>query len=183
MGTLANIKVQPCTVAWNSVDLGFTEGDLEIGSSFFQPNTVDITAHQEGSNILDQIVTGRGVPEITVTLKEVTATQIANLLGAALGTSNTPALGTQVVGVGDANQFEGIKQFAQKLVLHPVVNTASDYSEDWAFWKAVPVLDSITKSGENPETCSVTFRLFKDDAKISGLEYGVYGDHTQTLTA
>lgn len=83
MGTLANIKVEPCSVEWDGVDLGFTEGDIEIS---MEEKGVEITAHQEGSNVLDMIRTGKSV-ELALTLKETAAAKLQAMLAAGGGSS------------------------------------------------------------------------------------------------
>ncbi len=178
MGTLSNIKVQPHTVSWNAVDLGYTDGDLEIVVD--NSNLIDVTAHQEGSTVLDQIKTGDAVKEISVVLKEVSSANLA-LIKNGLGGSYTPGGGTEVIGVGGVNNFEGILQFAQKLIFHPVGVTG--VLQDWAAWKAVPVVTSLTSSGENINTLAITFKCFPDTTKKAGLQVLVFGDHTQVLTA
>jgi hypothetical protein len=86
-GTLSNIRVEPCQVLWDETDLGFTEGDISVELT---EDAVDIVAHQEGTNVMDGIITGHGV-EVALTIKETSATQIATLLkaGGAAASANT----------------------------------------------------------------------------------------------
>jgi hypothetical protein len=179
-GTLANIKVEPCTVTWNSVDLGYTEGDIEVA---FEETLVDVTAHQTGSLILDAIRTGARVSEISITLKEVSAANIEAILVAGPGAANTPGAGTEVLGYGYNQQFSSVLGDCQKLILHPVSVASGTLTRDWAVWKAYPRLDSITFSAENPQTMTISFLVYPDTTKIAGLQFMVYGDHTQELDA
>lgn len=98
MGTIANVKVEPCQVKWNSVDLGFTEGDIEIKT---EEMGVEITAHQEGTNVLDFIRTGKKV-ELELTLKETSASQLQTLLGNGGGSSSGVAEVTSITTVADS---------------------------------------------------------------------------------
>lgn len=179
-GTLTNIKVEPCTVTWNSVDLGYTEGDIELS---FEEQMTEVTAHQTGTVVLDHIRTGAAVGELTITLKEVSAANIEMLLVAGPGAATTPTAGTEGLGYGIKQQFTSVVADAQKLVLHPVALDALTLTRDWAFWKAYPRLDSVTFSAENPQTMTITFLIYPDMTKISGHEYMTYGDHTQNFDA
>lgn len=289
MGTIANVKVEPCQVKWNNGDLGFTEGDIEIKT---EEMGVEITAHQEGSNVLDFIRTGKKV-ELELTLKETSVAQLQALLahggGSSGGTAEVTSITTvadsggslnnkvffiygasgvgyavwlnvnsagtdpsipgftsvavalatgatandvadavaaaldalsdfaapnpaanvitcthsaagartapdagnsgftisvtttgvsELTGWGNSQDFTGMLADAQKLVLHPVVNESTDYTEDLAFWKAYPMLSSIKQSSENPKTCTVAFKIFPDTSKDDEVRLFAYGDHT-----
>lgn len=73
---ILNIKVEPCTVEWDGDDMGFTDGDLEVAP---EEQSVDIMAHQEGTNVLDSIRTGNGC-KLSVTLKETSLAKLQALL-------------------------------------------------------------------------------------------------------
>jgi hypothetical protein len=289
MGTISNVKVRPSKVILGGVDLGFTEGDLEIKT---EEMGVEVTAHQEGTNVLDMIRTGKKV-ELEVTLKELSAAQLQALLGygggndsgvaevttiaciadvsgslnnrffllngagglkycvwmnvasagvdpsipgytsvevvlatnatandvadavaaaldplaafvapnpgaatvtctnATAGDVSAPDAGnsgftltvtvegvSQLYGWGKSKDFSSMADDAAKLVLHPIANASTNYAEDIAFWKAYPMLGSIKQSGENPQTASVSFKIFPDMAKPDATRLFVFGDHT-----
>lgn len=288
-GTITNVKVEPCSVTWNSVDLGFTEGDIEIAC---EEMGVEVKAHQEGSNVLDMIRTGKKV-ELKLALKETSVAQLNTMLAAGGGSSsgvaeiftittvadssgslnnkvffiygasgvgyavwlNVNSAGTDpsipgftsvpvaiatsdsantvadlvaaaidalddfsapnpganiitvtnaaagartapdagnsgfslavtttgtstMTGWGKSQDFTSMLSDAQKLVLHPVVNSASTYTGDIAFWKAYPMLDSIKNSGEKEKVIEVTFKIFPDTSKADAIRLFVQGDHT-----
>lgn len=173
MSNVANIKVQPMNITWGGSALGFTDGDLEVA---FAEDLVDVTAHQEGTNIISAIRTGKSV-EIAVTLKETSAAGIQYIMGAAATVDNASGATGNVVGWGSAKDFTQVLSQAGKLVLHPVVNASNNYTEDLAFWKAYPVPGSFSFSGENPSTLSVTFRCFPDSTKATAFRLGVIGNH------
>lgn len=174
MATLANITVKPVKVLWNSVDLGFTEGDIELTT---EEQAVDITSHQTGTNVLDAIRTGVNV-SLSLTLKETSDAQLQTLIELA-GGSVTPGGGTKVSGWGISKQFTGQAADSAALILHPVVNADDDFLQDVVFWKAYPMVESIVHSGENPRTVSVTFKIFPDDTRAAELQFFGYGDHSQ----
>lgn len=286
---ISNVKVDPCKVIWDGVDLGLTDGDLSIA---MEEKGVEITAHQEGTNVLDFIRTGKSV-ELTVPLKETTAAQlqarlelgggatndvaevatllcvadvssslhgatfpliardgtkylfqlktgalaapvipgwtvvqitisandsantVADAVSAAIDalaafTAPNPAAATITItqatggavaagstagntgftytvttpgsstlsGWGKTKDFQGMLADSAKLVLHPVVKDDADFTEDFAFWKAYPMLNSITKSGENPQMAEITFKVFPDSAQADEVRLFAYGDHT-----
>jgi hypothetical protein len=80
-----------------------------------------------------------------------------------------------LVGWGSEKDFSGMFGDSQKLVLHPMSKSAGDLSADFCFWKAYPLLGSIVKSGENPQTAAITFRVFPDPDRTPRLF--VLGDH------
>jgi len=82
-----------------------------------------------------------------------------------------------VPGWGSGKDFTSMLTQAKKLVLHPVVNSATDYSRDLAFWKAYPLMDSITSSGENPKIVNVTFKIFPDLTRQAAVRLFVFGHH------
>jgi len=175
-----NVKLRPSTVTFGGVALGCTDGDLEITLPTL--NSVDITCHQEGSNVLDQIVTGYGPLETTVVIKEVTLANLEKLLEEGLGGSFTPVAGTKVIGFGKDKQFQSLLALAQELRFSPV--GALDNTNDFVFWKAIPIMESVTRSGENPEVASVTFRVYPDATKQDAINIvKIYGDDSQNLDA
>jgi hypothetical protein len=95
MATLLNIKVDPQVVQWNGTDLGFTDGDIELA---FEEQGHEVQAHQEGTNILEMIRTGKNI-EISLALKETSLAQITTLLTAGGGTATATAeVSTIVIG-------------------------------------------------------------------------------------
>ena len=70
---LDNIKMEPCKVLLNGTDVGYTEGDLELG---FEENLKEITAHQHGTNVLGALVTGKKISDIKLVMKETALTQL-----------------------------------------------------------------------------------------------------------
>ncbi len=177
MGTISNIQLEPVDVEWSSSGLGFCDGDISINT---EEQVVDVTAHQEGTNVLDAIRTGKSA-EVTLTLKEFDTPQIERIFGNAGGAIDSSG-GEDVVGWGNSKDFTQVTDQAGKLVLHPVTKGDSELDRDVAFWKAYPLPDSVTYSGENPQTCSVTFRCFPDTGKPNGIRLFVFGDHTQTFS-
>lgn len=172
---VTNVKVQPMEVTWASSALGLTDGDIEISLT---EDAVDITAHQEGTNVLSTIRTGKNV-ELSVAIKETQTGNLRFLLKQS-GAEDTPsgATGNTVVAWGNSKDFQHTLSQAGKLVLHPAVNASNNYAEDWCFWKAYPVPESMVFSGENPSVLNVTFKIFPDTSKADQFRLFVVGNHT-----
>lgn len=176
-GTLSNIKVEPMLVTWDSVELGFTDASTEVS---FEETLVDVMGAEEGSEILDQIRTGR-VVTVTCTLKEVTTANIMHLLGSnASGANDTPGGGTEVTAWGNGKKFTATSNEAAALILHPVVLDGADLIRDWKFHLAYPVVSGIVWSGEEIETLDIEFTCKPDLSFVDqALRLFIYGDHTQ----
>lgn len=175
--TIASIQVDPCQVEWASTGIGYIDGDISVA---LEEQTVDVTAHSEGTNVLDAIRTGKSC-EVTMTLKESASGQFDTIVSSGGGATNSGgSSGVDVIGWGGAKDFTRVGSQAGKLVLHPVANAAANYAEDLAFWNAYPMLDTINISGENPRTMSVTFKVFPDLTADDDIRLWIRGDHTQT---
>lgn len=99
MATLANITVEPCRIEWNGADFGYTQGDIEVTP---EEQGVDVTAHQEGTNVLDMIRTGKTV-ELSVTLLETAATKLREMLEVGGGSSDDTAEVATLLCVADVS--------------------------------------------------------------------------------
>lgn len=81
-----------------------------------------------------------------------------------------------VTGWGTQSTSNNTFDLAKRLVLHPVSKAASDTSDDITFWKAYPVIDSLSISGENPRKLSVTFKAYPDDNQDKKINIFAHGD-------
>ncbi len=93
---VTNVQIVPCRASWGGTDLGLTDGDMEQKMT---EHSFDVKAHQEGSNVLDSIRTGKGLT-LSLTLKETSLAQVkARLLASGGGsTGGTPEITTIVCG-------------------------------------------------------------------------------------
>lgn len=172
--TVSNVLVQPMHVTWSASSLGLTEGDIEIT---FIEDLVDVTGHQEGTNVLSAIRTGKRA-EVSVTMKETNRALVKYMLEQS-GQSITASGGASaVVGWGSGRDFTQVLTQAAALKFHPVTKAANDYSEDIQFWKAYPKPESFVFSGENPSTLTIQFLIFPDSTKDTEARLGVVGNST-----
>ena len=75
-GTVANVRLEPVKVTWDGNELGLTEGDIALE---LEEQLVDVNAHQEGTNVLDHIISGRSA-QLTISLKETAIAQLERIL-------------------------------------------------------------------------------------------------------
>lgn len=172
-GTVTNIKVSPMTVNWGGSALGFTDGDLELTLT---EDAVDVTAHQEGTNVLSAIRTGKTV-ELSLAIKETSKATLDYILGQAGATVTASGGASAFVTWGGSKDFTHVLTEAKKLILHPVVAASGNLVGDIAAWKAYPMPESISFSGENPSLLNITFKIFPDAAKAKAARLVVFGDH------
>ncbi len=131
---------------------------LDLLSGFVAPNPAAaiVTCTNASAGIVDAPAVGNSGFSITVSVA---------------GANDLP-------GWGNSKDFTSMLGDAAKLVLHPVVNSDTNYDNDTAFWKAYPMLSSIVQSGENPKSVKVDFKIFPDTSKPDAIRLFSYGDHT-----
>lgn len=163
--------------------MGYTDGNTEIGTEL---GLFDVVAHQTGSELLGQLVTGSTVGPISVVLKETVAARLKEFIEV-YGEAYTPVVGTgptEVSGWGalaGSKQFSNIANLGRKLVLHPTKNDVLDLSGDLSFWNSFPNLTQIMISGEENRSLTVDFSIYLDESRVNAVSKFVYGDHTQNF--
>lgn len=126
-----NVKLGVCKVMYNSVDLGYTMGGVDVT---VKTETHKVLIDQFGKTPVNEYLMGR---EVTVKcpLAETTLENLVAIMpGATLVTDVTDPLKKVVnvpTGIG-----VNLLDIAQKLVLHPVGKADTDHSEDFTVFKA-----------------------------------------------
>ena len=166
---LSDVKVKPMSVSWNGNDLGFSQGGVEIA---IEVDSQDLVLDQNGTQAHDAIQTGVGIT-VSMTLVELNATNFNRLISSATGGA---AAGTDatVHGYGTSRNFVSMLTYAQELQLRPVGN--SDNSEDFVFWRAVPMVESLSFASDSTNSMSVSFRCYPDSSKPAAVSLGCFGD-------
>lgn len=132
-----NIKVEPLTAKWNDIELGALDGDIEIK---FKEDSVDIKAHETGSNILDAIRTGKVVEAISLTMQESSLEKILDFLS--MGDSaDAEAVETGIECVADVAGSLNNKFF--------IINSAHD-AQKYLVWF------NVNSEGVEPELSGMT---------------------------
>lgn len=157
-----------------NIDLGLLDGDVVPALS---ETLLDVVAHQTGATVLAQLRQGLGVV-LPLVLKEFTKDLYQQLITAA-GDKFTPPAGTELYGWGTSKLGANTVKNSRRLVLHPFNKPDSDKSEDITVWLAYPNVESITYSGENPQTMNVNFTAFVDDRRPKEINILAFGDSSQ----
>tara|TARA_R100001510_G_C7642996_1_gene200542 strand:- start:1183 stop:1701 length:519 start_codon:yes stop_codon:yes gene_type:complete len=167
---ITDIKVKPMEVNWNSTDLGSVSGGVEISA---EVASTDIVTDANGTSPVDAFQTGVTI-SISMTLIELNTANYNQMIATATGGS---AAGTDatVYGYGTSKNFTSMLAMAQQLRLRPIGK--SDNTEDWTFWKAVPVVESLSFAPDAANSMSVTFRIFPDSSKPAAVSLGCFGDN------
>lgn len=158
------------------LDLGFTD-EIELSMSEL---LVDITASQQGGEVLTRLRNGNEVGPLSIAMKEGEAAKIKEFLEVG-GELVIPAGGTEVAAWGKSKNFLNVISDAKKLVLHPTRKADSDFSEDYAMWNAYPNLSSINFSGESEKLITVEFTIYQDELKVDTASKLVFGDSSQNF--
>lgn len=139
-------------------DLGLLDGDVEFS---FAPSNFIVQAHQTGVTPRAALFQGAETVEVTTTLLETQTSRLKEIYDV-YGGAFTPGAGTEVFGVGTSKQGENLLVDAARLKLRPV--NAVDATSDTVVMLCIPIPDTLTFSGENPRTLSVTWQGFVDDS-------------------
>lgn len=157
-----------------SLDLGLLQGNVD---DTFEEQILDITSHQNGTTILAALRQGVSA-EITLIMQEAIKAKLTEIFANTGGGKFTPSSGTEVFGWGTSRQGENVIPQSRRLNLHPV-NAGADLTQDLTFWKAYPMPNSLTLSGEEAKVLEVGWRVFLDPSKDSRASLFIFGDYTQ----
>lgn len=167
-GTATTAIVTRVRVGKN-VDLGLLQGNIEPS---FSPSNLVLTAHQTGVTPLAALNQGFEDISCETVLLETTKSKLAEFFKIYGGTE-TPGGGSQVIGAGTVSNGKNMLTEAGRLVFKPV--NASDNTGNYNIMLAVPVPSSLTFSGEDPKTLTVTWQGFVDlefDTKFNAVAIG-----------
>lgn len=158
--------------------IGIIDGDIAVSN--FGAKYVDVTTHQSGSDVLAQIKSGSGNPELSFAIKEVTTAKYEKVIRYSGGSYLPVGGANKLVGAGSYGKFQS-PQLA-RVVLHPVRLDLADKTNDYAFWKCTIALDSVSFSGEKILTLPVKIKAFQDCDKPVAVNIWSYGDWSQSFT-
>jgi len=168
MSDVTNVKVGPCSVTFNSVDVGHTIGGIEV---VYSPQYKDIKVDKYGESIVEKVQTGEGLM-VKCKLAESVYANIQNAIP--LGTL---AAATRLTIGKEAGAR--LSSVAHELVLHPLENGAGDLSDDIVLYKAVIVNEvTIPYKYDEERVLEVEFFALVDESKSDGAILGLIGDST-----
>lgn len=165
-----NVKLGVCTVEFDSVDLGYTKGGVEVE---VQTSTHEVTVDQMGETPIDEIVMGRTV-QVTVPMAETTLENLVKIMpGSTLITDTaTPTKKKVVVQTGVSISLLSL---AKKLRLRPKGTTGSD---DFTVLKAMTSgAIQFAYQTDNERVFNVVFKGYADETG----DLFVVGDETATV--
>lgn len=169
MGDITNVNMGVCSVTYNGVDLGHTEGDVVVT---YAPDFFDRKVNKYGSTIVEKVLRGEAL-RAKVPLAEFT---IANLEVAIPAGTDDGSESRVDIGKGAGVEMS---QYAYQLVLHPEVNDASDRSEDVVIRKALSTGElEIGHNNDGDKILEVTFEGLLDETQSDGEYLGFIGDST-----
>jgi len=155
-------------------DLGLLQGNVELN---FSPALTEVTANQFGATTLAQLYQGIDTLEVSTVLQETKHSKLKELFKI-FGGAFTPAAGTEVFGAGTSRIGQNLLVEAGRLILRP--QALNDESQDKVLMLALPVPDTLSLSGEEVRTLSVTWQGFPDTSKDARVDSLLFGDATQT---
>lgn len=155
--------------------LGSTSEAVSVST---EVTTVDVVANQFGSQILDQVISGVSV-SISASLLEMTQERWESILGNGVGSVNEDG-SSNVVGLGDAKNFQNLSDQDGRLIIHPKRLASTDRSADWVMWRSAPVPESFDFDGNALQSLAVTFTGYLTSNRDASINLFCRGDWTQS---
>lgn len=170
MANTTNIKIGAVSVNFDGTDLGHTMGGAVFN---YAPEYADILADQFGNTPVDKALLGE-----VVTVKVSLAESIIANFNVAMPASTLAGGSSGRATIGRDAGYR-LSSVAGELILHPLVNDASDLSDDIVLHKAV-VMDEVEVpfNNEDERVFEVTFVALVDTTKSDGNYLGFVGDST-----
>lgn len=167
---LSKVEVAgPCRLTYDGVDLGHTLGGVVFKAA---RDFTKVMADKYGSTPVDYVLNGT---EVTI---EVTFAQTEwyQLDKAMLETSSYDGAGTaDRVDVGGETGYS-LRQDAKQLIIHPLKNAATDYSDDITIYLAVSTGDiELPYKVDEQKAVQVTFTALVSEAYGAGRRLGHIG--------
>ena len=160
-----NVKLGVCKVLFGGVDLGYTQGGVEVT---VKTDTHKVNVDQFGKSTINEYIMGRDVMAKVPLAETTLANLVAVMPGASLinGTGSDPDSVSVTNGIGI-----DLLSIAKELRLHPLSKADADHSEDF-------VIPLAATSG------ALNFAYKLENERIFNVEFTGYPDTvTQKLFA
>lgn len=157
-----NIKLGTCRIMFDTVDLGYTIGGVEVTVTTETHSTM---VDQEGDTTVKEFIKGRNIT-VSTNLAETT---LENLVAVMPGATLIDNAGKKHVEVKTGVGLDLVTS-AKTLTLHPIQLPDSDKSEDLTIYKAATA-------------GSMDFAFKKDDERVFAVEFKGYPDANSRLFA
>lgn len=162
------------TLGQTAQEAGCIQGDIEFGG--FEQTKVEVTCHDTGTTVRNEIISGYAKPTVSFTLQETDKESIKKILVMYGMNSFTPVGADKEEVFGYGPQNVGGQNPKVQINLHPVSLQASDRSEDWTIFSAELGLESFNFSGESVSTIPATFNIYPDETKPKSIQFFMIGD-------
>lgn len=169
MADVTKVKVGPCSVTYNGVDLGHTVGGVEV---IYTPTHFDVQVDKYGDTAVEKVLTGEDL-RAKVPLAEYTIANLKNAMpqGQFQGAANAR------VHVGKSAGASA-RAAAAQLVLHPLNEGTRAF--DIVFHKAYVANQVKLEHKINAtKVVEVEFEALLDETKSDNNYLGFIGDSTQ----
>lgn len=167
MAAVTNVRVSAANVSYNGNDLGHIQGGVTIT---YAPEYHDVQVDKYGNSVAEKVLIGENLT-VECNLAESTVTNY--LIGIPASTS---AGGGDRATIG-RQAGRRMSTDAKQLVIHPIENGATDYSDDVVIHKAIASADMESAFEVDGERLiPVTFQAMIDETKTDGNLLGHIGD-------
>tara|TARA_Y100001937_G_C7090726_1_gene317594 strand:+ start:165 stop:695 length:531 start_codon:yes stop_codon:yes gene_type:complete len=173
--SVTEMRIEPMVVTFGGTDLGAAT-DISLA---MEVSTTEIKADQTGDQLLSEVMTGFNC-NITMTIQEMSEANWNRIVASHTGGSHTPSGGTAVYGVGTGKLFASLEAAGAKLQMKPV--GAANNNRNITLHKCYPIPESVSFSGTELSTMSVTFKAVRDTSVDVGINIMAFGDDTQDLS-
>lgn len=162
---IKNVKLGVCKVTYDSVDLGYTKGGVEVS---VKTETHKVMVDQFGKTPINEYIMGR---EVTVKcpLAETTLENLIKIMPGATLTTDAVDTTKKVVNVPTAIGTN-LLDIAKQLVLHPIGKPDADKSDDFTVFKAATA-------------GALQFSYKLEDERVFSCEFNGYPDSNGKLFA
>jgi hypothetical protein len=155
----SNVHLGVCKITYNSVDLGYTKGGVEVEVS---TDKHTVTVDQFGNTPISEYITGRSIV-VRAPLAETTLENLAAIMPGTTVTGTTNKKASVNTGVGT-----NLLAIAEELRLHPIGLDEADQSQD-------VVIPLAASAG------AARFAFKLDEERIFNAEFVGYPDETGKL--
>lgn len=168
MANINNLRMGVCSISFGGNDVGHTLGGVKIQIT---RKLTDLKADKYGDSPIDKVLTD---VELKVTAK-VAEPVIANIQKTLPeGDYQIGAAGSRL-GIA-AGEGASMRAYAQQLVLHPYSKAASDFSEDFTVYLAVPVASpTVNYDVAGQRVFDIEFDALVSESFVAGRRLGHMG--------
>lgn len=166
MADATKIQLGTCKVTYKGVDLGHTIGGVTVT---YSPKYHDTKVDKYGDSIVEKFLVGEEL-KAKFDLAEFTLANLQTALPQGV------LVGDDSVSVG-SSAGKKASQYAGLLVLHPIVNAATNYNDDVSIYKAVVTNEvALEHKNDGEKVIPIEMEALIDENRTDGNMLGYIGD-------